>query len=84
MLLKILWLLDAFVLLILVAGIFVKQAEKGTFVYVALYIILIGASYQLRASNPKVALTLASIPVAIPILIVLFFFIIFNISVVFK
>ena len=84
MILKILWVLDTVVLIALIAGIFLGKPEKGIFAYIFLYIGLIGVSYWIRDSNPKWAMILASIPVALPILIVLFFAIIFNIAAIFK
>lgn len=82
--LKILWVLDVIVLIVIIAGIVLEKPEKGIFVYVILYLGLIAVSIYVRNSNPKLALIFASIPVAIPILIVLFFAIVFNIASIVK
>lgn len=84
MLLKILWALDAVILLGLIASYFLGEPEKGKFAYVALYVILVGSSYFIRETHPRTALFLAGIPVLIPLLIVLFLFLAFSLSAILK
>jgi hypothetical protein len=84
MLLKILWCIDAFVLFNLVASISVEQPKKGKLTYITLYIILIGTSYFIKETYPKMAILLASIPVLIPIFIFLFLIVVFNLKNVLK
>ena len=84
MFLKILWVLDAIILIAIIAGIILEKPENGIFAYVILYIGLIASSYWIRESRPKWAIFLAGIPVALPLLIVLFLAIIANLSNVLK
>jgi hypothetical protein len=84
MLLKIIWIVDAVVLIALIASYFLGEPEKGKFAYVVLYIILIGVSYFIKGTHPKTALLLAGVPVLIPVLIILFLFLAFNLSAIFK
>lgn len=84
MLLKILWVLDIFILIPLVSSYFLGEPEKGKFAYVVLYIILIGVSYFIKGTHPKTAIFLAGVPVLIPVLIILFLFLAFNLSAILK
>jgi hypothetical protein len=84
MLLKIIWIVDAVVLIALIASYFLGEPEKGKFAYVFLYIVLIGVSYFIKDTHPKMAMLVAGVPVLIPILVILFLFFAFSISAISK
>ena len=78
MLLKIFWIIDIFLLVLLLISAFKGRLEIGAFTYVILYFILIGVSFFIQKTHPKIAIFLASVPVLVPILAILFFVIGFR------